>query len=95
MNKETLTSHQPSDSLIETYSPLDSSFIVKMSWFEDGNILMLTFNTGSIWAYYEVPFEIYSGFCKAPSYGRYFNSNIRNIYRAERINYVMVQNMEL
>jgi lysyl-tRNA synthetase class 2 len=66
-----------------------------MSWFEDGNILMLTFNTGSIWAYYEVPFEIYSGFCKAPSYGRYFNSNIRNIYRAERINYVMVQNMEL
>lgn len=95
MKKKTLVSHQLSDSRIETYSPLDSSFIVKMSWFEDGNILMLTFNTGSIWAYYEVPFEIYSGFCKAPSYGKYFNSNIRNVYRAERVNYVAIQNMEL
>lgn len=87
--------HQVSDSKIETFSPLDSSFIVKMSWFEDGNILMLTFNTGSIWAYYEVPFEVYSGFCKAHSYGKYFNSNIRTNYKAERVNYVDIKNVEL
>ena len=86
---------QNSDMRVETHSPLDSSFIVKMSWFEDGNILMLTFNTGSIWTYYDVPFEIYSGFCKAKSYGGYFNSNIRNVYTAERVNYVKVDLIEV
>jgi len=95
MTKKTLATRQVSDSKIETFSPLDSSFIVKMSWFEDGNILMLTFNTGSIWAYYEVPFEVYSGFCKAHSYGKYFNSNIRTNYKAERVNYVDIKNVEL
>jgi hypothetical protein len=56
---------------------------------------MLTFTTGSIWAYYDVPFEIYSGFCKAKSYGGYFNSNIRNVYTAERVNYVKVNLIEV
>ena len=86
---------QNSNLNIETHSPLDSSFILKMSWFEDGNVLMLTFNTGSIWAYYDVPFEVYSGFCKAKSYGSYFNSNIRNIYASERVNYVDIETMEV
>lgn len=86
---------QNSDMKVETHSPLDSSFIVKMSWFEDGNLLMLTFATGSIWAYYDVPFEIYGAFCKAKSYGKYFNSNIRNVYKAERVNYVKVDLIEV
>jgi hypothetical protein len=90
-----LNSLQNSDMRVETYSPLDSSFIVKMSWFEDGNILMLTFNTGSIWAYYDVPFEVYSGFCKAKSYGSYFNNNIRNEYFAERVSYVDINSLEI
>lgn len=93
--KMTLAMRQNSDTRINTYSPLDSSFIVKMSWFEDGNVMMLTFNTGSIWAYYNVPFEVYSGFCKAPSYGRYFNANIRNAYVSERVNYVQVDSLEI
>jgi len=50
----------------------NSSFIEKASWFNEGNILMLTFGTGSVWHYYDVPFEIYSGFIKAPSHGKYF-----------------------
>jgi len=86
---------QNSNLSIETYSPLDSSFIVKMSWLEDGNILMLTFRTGSIWAYYDVPFEVYSGFIKAPSYGKYFNANIRNAYRSERVSYVIPEQVEV
>ena len=86
---------QNSDMRVATHSPLDSSFIVKMSWFEDGNILMLTFNTGSIWAYYDVPFEVYSAFCKAKSYGSYFNSNIRNIYDAQRVAYIDASKIEV
>jgi hypothetical protein len=72
---------------IETFLTKESSFISKASWFEEGNILMLTFSTGSIWAYFDVPFEIFSGFCRAKSYGSYFNNNIRNIYIAQRVNY--------
>jgi len=93
--KSKLVMRQVFDEKIETYSPLDSSFIVKMSWFPDGNILMLTFATGSIWAYYDVPYEVYSGFCKAMSYGKYFNANIRNVYVSQRVNYVNVQNLEV
>ena len=89
----TLAMLQNSEMTVETFLTVDSSFIIKASWFEDGNILMLTFNTGSIWAYYDVPFEIYSGFCKAKSYGNYFNNNIRNIYMAERVNYTGYQDV--
>ncbi len=90
-----LTLLQNSDMRVETHSPLDSSFICKMSWFEDGNILMLTFATGSIWAYYDIPYEVYTGFCKAKSYGKYFNANIRNVYFAERISYVDANKIEV
>ena len=86
---------QNSEKTIETFSPLDSSFIIKMSWYADGNILMLTFNTGSIWAYYDVPFEVYSGFCKAKSYGSYFNANIRNAYESQRVNYINVEELQI
>ena len=93
--KKNLNSLQNSDMRVATHSPLDSSFIIKMSWFEDGNILMLTFNTGSIWAYYDVPFEVYSAFCKAKSYGSYFNFNIRNVYNSERVNYINANLIEV
>jgi len=72
---------------IYTHSPLDSSFILKCSWYEDCNILMVTFNTGSIWTYYDVPFEVYAGFIKSPSYGKYFNLNIRNSYYSFKVSY--------
>jgi len=67
--------------------PLDSSFIQSISWYEDANILMLYFNTGSVWFYYDVPFEIYSAFTTAPSLGRYFNANVRNEYSSQKLAY--------
>lgn len=83
------------NSKVQTYSPLDSSFILKMSWFEDGNILMLTFATGSIWAYYNVPIDVYSKFCKSISYGRYFNTNIRGKYTQQRVSYTEPEGRKL
>ena len=85
---------QNSEMNIETFLTKESSFISTASWFEEGNILMLTFSTGSIWAYFDVPFEIFSGFCRAKSYGSYFNNNIRNIYIAQRVNYTAEINGE-
>lgn len=79
---------QNSDMRIETSLIKDSSFINKISWFEDGNILMLTFATGSIWAYFEVPLDIYYGLINAESHGNYFNRMIRNKYLSKRLSYV-------
>lgn len=80
---------------IYTNSPLDSSFIIKVSWYEDAEVLMVTFNTGSIWTYHEVPFEIYSALVKAPSHGKFFNSNIRNTYKGERVGYFIPDLLEV
>jgi|694.fasta_scaffold127220_5 hypothetical protein len=80
---------------IYTNSPLDSSFIIKVSWYEDAEVLMVTFNTGSIWIYNEVPFEIYSALVKAHSHGKFFNSNIRNMYSGQRIGYFIPDLLEV
>jgi hypothetical protein len=80
---------------IYTNSPLDSSFIIKVSWYEDAEVLMVTFNTGSIWTYNEVPFEIYSALVKAHSHGKFFNANIRNIYSGNRVGYFIPDLLEV
>ena len=80
---------------IYTNSPLDSSFIIKVSWYEDAEVLMVTFNTGSIWTYNEVPFEIYSALVKAHSHVKFFNSNIRNMYSGKRIGYFIPDLLEV
>lgn len=79
---------QNSEMRIETSLIKDSSFINKVSWFEDGNILMLTFATGSIWAYYDVGLDVYYAFVNAESHGNYFNRMIRNKYPSKRLSYV-------
>ena len=56
---------------------------------------MITFNTGSIWAYYDFPFEIYSALVKAPSHGKFFNSNIRNMYGSQRVGYFIPDLLEV
>ena len=64
-----------------------SSFIDSVAWYEDASILMIYFNTGSVWFYYEVPFEVYTAFTAAPSLGQYFNANVRNEYPSHRLAY--------
>lgn len=61
---------------------IDSSFIKHVS-FEDNNILIVTFSSNSVWAYYNVPIDIYDNLISSESVGSYFNKNIRNIYNSE------------
>jgi hypothetical protein len=70
---------------------LDSSFIQKVIWDKSNETLMVLFSTGSIWAYYNVPFEIYENLLAAESHGKYFNLNIRNIFEAEKLGYASSQ----
>jgi|688.fasta_scaffold1537790_1 hypothetical protein len=68
-----------------TYSPIESSFIIKASWYTDAEILAITFTSGSIWMYYDVSYEVFMDFMRAKSHGSYFNKNIRNAYFGEKI----------
>lgn len=63
----------------------DSSFIFACLWNIEYQTLAVLFKTGSIWVYYNVPEEVYEELITAESTGNYFNSNIRNVYEAEKI----------
>jgi hypothetical protein len=58
-----------------------SSFISSVAWHHDTKILIITFSSGSIWAYDEVSKKTFNQFARAESAGYYFNKNIRNKYK--------------
>jgi hypothetical protein len=47
--------------------------------------LEITFTTGSVYTYFDVPKQIYDLFLKAPSQGKFFNQEIKNEYRNRQI----------
>lgn len=60
----------------------DSTFIKHIHW-EENETMIVTFSTNSVWAYYNVPEEIYFNLIQSQSLGSYFNKNIRNVYSSE------------
>jgi len=59
----------------------DSSFIKHIEY--DDSVLIVTFGSNSVWAYYDVPLKIYNELISSDSHGSYFNKNIRNTYSSE------------
>ena len=57
-----------------------SSFINSVAWHHDTRILIVSFSSGSVWAYDEVSKKTFNQFAQAESAGNYFNKNIRNKY---------------
>jgi len=49
------------------------------------NMLQVEFIVGSIYQYENVPETVYQEFLTAPSYGRYFESNIKNKYHVRKV----------
>ena len=49
------------------------------------NMLQVEFIVGSIYQYENVPETVYQEFLTAPSYGRFFESNIKNKYQTRKI----------
>lgn len=80
---------------IRTIFYRSSSFITNVAWDEDSESLMIKFNSGTTWVYYNVPESVYISLIRAESVGSYFNNNIRDLYSSQRINYkFQVQNVE-
>ena len=62
-----------------------SSRILKMSYIKSKKLLTITFNSGAIYEYYDVPMEVTDGIIQANSLGKYFDKNIKGIYNYRRV----------
>lgn len=64
---------------------IDSSVMRAAGYHIPTKMLVIFFNSGTIWAYLNVPEEQYHNLTNAKSAGKYFNKNIRNTYEAEKM----------
>lgn len=65
--------------------PVSSSSIAGVGYDPHTETLRLKFQNGSVYEYNGAPPIEYAEFMKAPSFGSYFNRNIRNNYPYDRI----------
>jgi hypothetical protein len=68
--------------LLEHYF-VDSSFINHLKWDPKNNQMIVTFASGSVWCYDQVPQELYLELIEASSIGAVFNKKIKNKYHGE------------
>ena len=63
-----------------------SSSYLHSVWYNEASMtLEIEFNSGGVYAYYDVPESIYNGLMNAPSHGKYFHQYIKDVYRFKRI----------
>mgnify|MGYP003291661603 CR=1 FL=1 len=63
--------------------PVSSSDLSSVGY-ENGT-LYISFHSGGLYSYSDVPQHVYSALLNAPSKGRYFHAYIRNVYACRRI----------
>lgn len=56
----------------------DSSVLHSAAWAHDQEVLIIVFNSGSVWLYHDATEDVYKNLINAQSPGKYFNLNIRN-----------------
>lgn len=69
--------------ILPTMTQVASSNIYSVGY-ENGN-LYISFNNGTVYRYFRVPYVVYSSLMSAPSHGRFLNAYIRNVYPYQRI----------
>jgi lysyl-tRNA synthetase class 2 len=69
---------------VHVYTALDSSVLAAATYAPDG-ILELEFRTRTVYRYFAVPPAVFQDLIAAPSKGKYFNRNIRNHFRHQRV----------
>lgn len=73
------------DKVAIEYTPLVSTNLESAAYNPENKIMRVIFNTGGIYQYYDVPLGVYNGLVNAPSVGRYFFENVRDVYNYEQI----------
>ena len=64
---------------------VQSSSIAAVSYDDAAFTLEVEFVNGSVYRYFEVPAAVYLAFMGADSLGRYFNAQIRDRYRYDKV----------
>jgi hypothetical protein len=57
--------------------PVSSSNLVSVGYDSESKVLEIEFQSGSVYQYFNVPANIYSGLMSAASHGRYFDAYIK------------------
>jgi len=55
------------------------------SYNTETEVLTLTFNNGSKYEYYDVPWKVFTKFRSAPSQGKYFTTDIKTKYKYKQV----------
>lgn len=64
---------------------IKSSNLKSASYNTESKILTVTFNNGSIYEYYDVPWTIFTKFRMSESQGKHFNTSISKSYKYKKI----------
>lgn len=64
---------------------MPSTVIRYIEYNADNRVLRITFQTGAVYAYYDVPASTHIGLMKAWSKGRYFNDHISGHFQFKRL----------
>ena len=67
------------------WQPLVSKMFLSAAHDAEKRILYLRFQSGDVYPYFQFPGEKYQEFLNAESRRRYFLSNIRDLFRYERL----------
>lgn len=61
-----------------TLAKFNSSTIIQSVYYQDNNFLYIFFKGGNVYSYQPISKELYDGFEKAESQGKYLNKNIKS-----------------
>ncbi|MDR3678659.1 MAG: KTSC domain-containing protein [Flavipsychrobacter sp.] len=64
---------------------MPSSVILAKEYFAERKVLRITFVSGLIYDYLDVPLEVYDEMKKATSKGTFLNTRIKGIYNFKRV----------
>jgi len=64
---------------------ISSSNLKHASYDTSTKVLTTTFNNGSIYGYYDVPWELFTKFRMTDSQGKFFSTNISRNYKYKKL----------
>ena len=64
---------------------IKSSNLKEATYNTETKTLVITFNSGSIYEYYDVSWEVFTKFRMTPSQGKFFSSNINGKYKYKKV----------
>jgi len=65
--------------------PVSSSNVATVGYDSETQTLIIEFNNGGVYQYFDVSQDIYEALISADSVGKYLNANIKGYYRYARV----------